>query len=98
MRFLNDPDDWTRRSTIISLGQIGDQETIDVIVSALSDSSRVVQLGSAEVLAEWGDERARNKLNELLATEWRAHARNALRRLNHEPNAPSIFDKDYDAQ
>jgi len=95
-RFLNDDDEWTRRAVIISLGQIGEQDTTDIIVSALDDSSQVVQLGSAQVLAELADERARDKLEELLATTWRQEAQNALRRLAREPNAPSIFDKEYD--
>lgn len=97
-RFLNDEDEWTRRAVIISLGQIGEKNLIDMIVSALGDSSRIVQLGAAQVLAEWGDNRARDKLTELLATDWREEAQNALRRLDGQPDAPSIFDKEYNEQ
>lgn len=92
-QFLYDEDQWIRRTVIISLGQIGKENTINSIISALDDPSRVVQLGAAEVLAELGDNRARAKLEELLNTEWRDAAQNALRRLAGEPAAPSIFDK-----
>lgn len=92
---LNDEDEWIRRAVIISLGQIGEKNTLPVIVSALDDTSRVVQLSAAEVLAELGDDRARGKLEELAATEWREAAQNALRRLAREPDAPSVFDREY---
>lgn len=64
--YLNDPDDWVRRTVVNSLGEIGGANVIPHLIQAVDDGDIDIAEKAVEFLGEIGGEEVIRHLNDLL--------------------------------